>query len=138
MKRGRSNGSSVAEFLCFYVCCFFEFGGLIYCAKQGEWRHLHIGEQECYACTEISSAISRHDINLIESRQYFQSTCKEKLGGGFSHFLFSPLLQRIPILTSIFFNWVLQPSSSKRSVNDMILAPFFSGRNYINSPELSH
>ena len=29
-----------------------------------------------------------------------------KLGGGFKYFLFSPHLGMIPILTSIFFNWV--------------------------------
>ena len=33
-------------------------------------------------------------------------------GGGFKYFYFHPYLGKIPILTSIFFRWVVQPPTS--------------------------
>ncbi len=40
------------------------------------------------------------------------------LGGGFNFFSFHPYLGRIPILTSIFFRWVVQPPTSYCCCND--------------------
>ena len=46
--------------------------------------------------------------------EFYLQYCKplQILGGGFKHFSFTPYLGKIPIFTSIFFYWVVQPPTS--------------------------
>ena len=85
-----------------------------------KWSKLMLQVVSYIALNAVSLTVQKHSPSVPGSLGALLSPCfnafgdlSDCLGGGFKDCLFSPRkLEKIPILTSIFFNWVVQPPTS--------------------------